>query len=675
MVIWEIQNVILENNKELKVQLHKFVRNYILKLNKYNLDLVWKKIFSYTDLAQFTTYFDFNQDNFDDNLLHLLQFPEEHNIEEVLFELLYNFLLLPPYTNQKQFDKDLEKRIANLDNFSYKYFDNFSFFLKPILAQDIWDKIYFSKWEDEVIIKKYLSNNDFIEKITLYTYLPWYQDNRLDDMENSIDITFLVSYDENVLDLREEIIDYFDWHYDVWTNGDYLFASYPELDVYINVSMNWLSWMEVDWWKEYFEIRVYTKPKKFGKDVDFYNYLSDSLLYLENISMEIWKIVNWDFIKNSIKSYFKELETEYYKDMSDDKFWFIIEEFSRYLWKKDIEHIVKLFEDNKTKEAFILANNLFLKKFPLKSKKRAEIIDLNYDVFDDNDFYENKEKVWWNNKEKIEILNQVNLDDISNKLFLENDTEKKVSMLKKYIKNREKYIDKLLKAPKWAILYWPPWTWKTETVKNIAKETWLKTYYVDISDILNMYVWESERKIKQMFQEYYKILENEKAILFIDEADWFFWKRDESDSDKKNGVRSIALQELEWFATNKNLQNGFIFLWTNFLENIDKALKDRFSFYLKYDLPSKEKRSEYISYMLDFLQKEKWLKVNVKIEKIVEKTERWSYRSLYNLFNNTIMDVQLIKDKNIIETEDLLENLLITTEKKEEWWNKMWFLK
>jgi len=139
--------------------------------------------------------------------------------------------------------------------------------------------------------------------------------------------------------------------------------------------------------------------------------------------------------------------------MSDDKFWFMIGEFSRYLWKKDIDHIVKLFEENKNKEAFILANNLFLKKFSLKSKKRAEIIDLNLDISDDKDFFDNKEKVGWNNNSKIEILNQVNLEDVSNKLFLENDTKKKVSMLKKYIENREKYMDKLFKAPKWAILY------------------------------------------------------------------------------------------------------------------------------------------------------------------------------------------------------------------------------
>jgi len=31
IVIWEIQNIILEKNKEIKIQLNKFERNYILK--------------------------------------------------------------------------------------------------------------------------------------------------------------------------------------------------------------------------------------------------------------------------------------------------------------------------------------------------------------------------------------------------------------------------------------------------------------------------------------------------------------------------------------------------------------------------------------------------------------------------------------------------------------------
>jgi len=95
-------------------------------------------------------------------------------------------------------------------------------------------------------------------------------------------------------------------------------------------------------------------------------------------------------------------------------------------------------------------------------------------------------------------------------------------------------------------------------------------------------------------------------------------------------------------------------------------------FFLKYELPSVEKRKEYLNFVCDYLSKEKWVKIeNIDIDLLTKKTDKWSYRALYNLFNNTLMDVAIVKwlDPVVITTDDLLDNLKLTKEesKVEEW--------
>ncbi len=682
LILQELQDNIETNNKPLEKQLYKFLTQYIDKASKEETDQIWSKIFRYTDLLEKTDFYEYQLSWFNDKLLHLIEFPDEYPLKEVLKNLLENFVFLPYYKNQKQFNTDMKNTLNNLDNFIYKFFDKYPFLVRAIDTHSAWETIQKEKWETEIISKIYVEN-PIIDKLTYYVYLPGYNNKKLEDFENEVSVTFELSYYPDQLDLREELLKFFDMkNLDMWPNGDYVYGHFPKVDIFVNIWEEWLTWMNSDRWKEYFEVRIYTKPKKIWLENSFYNYLYNSNIYLEKALMEMWKMINMDNIKENIKNeineYFEWLKNS--KDIEETEENFeketiteILDITSQYLTQKDIEHITNLFDDNKTEEAQKSINLLLDKHFQTKPVKPL-LIDFNDGIEKDFENKENSEK-----KNETQIIKLVKATDLAPKLFLEEATERQIKILEKYLTNREQYEKTLLKAPKWAILYWPPGVGKTETIKYLAQKTWLKIFKVDASDILGMYVWQSEKNISKMFQEYYKVLEKEKAILFIDEADGFFGKRDENNSDKQNGVRSIILQELEWFSTNSNIKNGFIFLWTNFTENIDKAIKERFSFFLKYELPSSEKRKEYLNFLCDYLKTEKWVKIdNIDINLLAKRTDKWSYRALYNLFNNTLMDVAIVKWLNpvVITTDDLIENLKLTKEenKVEEWWNVMGFI-
>ena len=681
LILQELQDNISENNKPLEKHVYKFLASYLDQLKKEEIDKIWAKVFRYTNLLEKTSFYEYQLADFDDKLLHIIEFPDEYPLKEVLNKLLLNFVFLPYYKNQKQFNQELEKTINNLDNFIYKFFEKYPFLVKPIDTISTWERIEKSHWEEEIISKIYVEN-PIIDKLTYYAYLPGYNKKRLEDFENEVSITFELSYYPDQLDLREELLKFFDMkNFDMWPNGDYVYWHFPEVDIFINIWEEWLTWMNSDLWKEYFEVRIYTKPKKIWLENSFYNYLYNSNIYLEKSLMELWKILNIDNIKENIKNeineYFEWLKDsnnieELEENFKEETISEILDIASSYLTKKDIEYVTNSFNDDKIQEAQKTINLLLDKHFQTKPVKPL-LIDFNDWIEKDFKGTENSE-----NKNDKQIIKLVKATDLAPKLFLEETTERQVKILEKYLLNREKYEKTLLKNPKWAILYWPPGVGKTETIKYLAQKTWLKIFKVDVSDILWMYVWQSEQNISKMFQEYYKVLEKEKAILFIDEADGFFGKRDENNSDKQNGVRSIILQELEWFSTNSNMKNWFIFIWTNFTENIDKAIKERFSFFLKYELPSAKKREEYINFLWNYLKKEKWVQIeNIDTELLTKKTDKWSYRALYNLFNNTLMDIAIVKwlDLVVITTNDLIDNLKLTKEenKIEEWWNVMGF--
>ncbi len=137
------------------------------------------------------------------------------------------------------------------------------------------------------------------------------------------------------------------------------------------------------------------------------------------------------------------------------------------------------------------------------------------------------------------------------------------------------------------LFYGGPGAGKTETVLQLARQTGRDLVQVNISDIKSMWVGESEKNIKKVFDSYRKLVrDSDRApILFFNEADAILGKRMENvqrSVDKmENSMQNIILQEVE------NLE-GILIATTNLTKNLDSAFERRFLYKIEFAKPSEE---------------------------------------------------------------------------------------
>ena len=108
-------------------------------------------------------------------------------------------------------------------------------------------------------------------------------------------------------------------------------------------------------------------------------------------------------------------------------------------------------------------------------------------------------------------------------------------------------------------------TGKTELAHYIAEKNDKKLLIKKASDILGMYVGESEQKIKEAFQE----AADTDSILLFDEADTFFGNRE-------NAVRSWERSLVNEFLTQMEAFDGIVICTTNLRTIMDPAMQRRF---------------------------------------------------------------------------------------------------
>ncbi|PAF46500.1 AAA family ATPase [Helicobacter sp. 12S02634-8] len=158
-----------------------------------------------------------------------------------------------------------------------------------------------------------------------------------------------------------------------------------------------------------------------------------------------------------------------------------------------------------------------------------------------------------------------------------------IARLKKWgIKERGKGIDARI------IFYGPAGTGKTLSALGIAKSLKKPVISFDCSKILSMYVGESEKNVRKIFDGYKEIAKKLKnnPILLLDEADQFLSTRVSSGSGVEkmhNQMQNIFLEQIEKF-------EGILIATTNLLETIDSAFSRRFNYKIEFKKPSLEQR-------------------------------------------------------------------------------------
>ena len=240
---------------------------------------------------------------------------------------------------------------------------------------------------------------------------------------------------------------------------------------------------------------------------------------------------------------------------------------------------------------------------PLQDSKMIE--------FNNDDGFVNRESFRMTRQAKTELFSELNLSSLNKnrtnrsaiswkniadkKMYYPQGVQTQVSELcMLLLEDNYKAIRHRLKESSFrcgftCLFYGGPGTGKTETVLQLARLTGRDVIQLNMASIKSMWVGESEKNIKMIFEEYHqKVKESDiTPILLFNEADAIIGKRLEGAEravDKmENSIQNIILQEME------NL-DGIMIATTNLAQNMDKAFERRFLYKIKFEKPTLEAR-------------------------------------------------------------------------------------
>ena len=152
------------------------------------------------------------------------------------------------------------------------------------------------------------------------------------------------------------------------------------------------------------------------------------------------------------------------------------------------------------------------------------------------------------------------------------------------------------------LLHGYPGTGKTETIYQLARQTKRNILLVNISEIRDKWVGESEKRLKAVFETYKNSFSHfeQVPILLFNESDALIGKRinvNTSVDQMNNAMQNILLQELEDF-------KGILMATTNLTANLDEAFERRFLYKIKYAKPSQDAKKAIWKSKLTFLSEE-----------------------------------------------------------------------
>lgn len=127
-------------------------------------------------------------------------------------------------------------------------------------------------------------------------------------------------------------------------------------------------------------------------------------------------------------------------------------------------------------------------------------------------------------------------------------------------------------------------TGKTMASEVLANELNLDLYRIDLSQVVNKYIGETEKNLKRIFDA----AEEGGAILLFDEADALFGKR----SDVKDSHDRYSNIEVSYLLQRMESYGGLAILTTNMKSAIDKAFLRRIRFILHFARPDQQQRAE-----------------------------------------------------------------------------------
>ncbi|KAK8090911.1 hypothetical protein PG994_000416 [Apiospora phragmitis] len=204
--------------------------------------------------------------------------------------------------------------------------------------------------------------------------------------------------------------------------------------------------------------------------------------------------------------------------------------------------------------------------------------------------------------------------------------------LQKVIKRTEPEKTPIHKPPKGVMLYGPPGCSKTMTAQAMATESGFNFFAVKGGELLNMYVGETERSIRNLFR---RAREASPSIIFFDEIDSLAGSRSgPGGSTSGGGVQAVTtlLTEMDGF---EQLGDVFVLAATNRPDALDPALlrPGRFDVMIYVPLPDEKAREAIFSHKAKELNFK-----DIDAAKLAQQSEGYSGAELAQICNGAFAD-------------------------------------
>ncbi len=135
----------------------------------------------------------------------------------------------------------------------------------------------------------------------------------------------------------------------------------------------------------------------------------------------------------------------------------------------------------------------------------------------------------------------------------------------------------------------PSGTGKTMAAEAIAEELQLPMFRIDLSQVVNKYIGETEKNLKKVFDA----AEESDCVIFFDEADALFGKR----TSVKDAHDRFANIEISYLLERMERLKGIAILATNRRKDLDEAFLRRLRYLVEFTLPGEDERSRLWRYV------------------------------------------------------------------------------
>ncbi|NLG19274.1 MAG: ATP-binding protein [Fibrobacter sp.] len=187
------------------------------------------------------------------------------------------------------------------------------------------------------------------------------------------------------------------------------------------------------------------------------------------------------------------------------------------------------------------------------------------------------------------------------------------------------------------LLYGPPGTGKTEFAKYLSRRLGRRLISKKASDLINCFIGETEKLIRGAFEE----AENEKAILFIDEADSFLGARE-------GATHSWEISQVNEFLTDMESFSGMLVCSTNFKEILDTASIRRFMVKLHFDYLTCEGSEHFYNLLLSPLCQSKPGPQELAMVREITSLAPGDFKNILNRFS--LMPPNLVTHEKMIQS-------------------------